>query len=201
MLYDAVCSTLLTFSLNKLVFRDCLIDFFVVLLSSSRLCSKGIWLSICGCPQFLRIIFYRCLIQLFRGCPQFLKFIFYRCPTEPSVAVLCSSGSYSTGVQLSLWWLLSFPQDRILQVSKWDFCGCPQFLGLMFYRCLRFMWLYSFPQIHTGLFISSSGISELDCSTTKTDTAERSISIRRESLQVFFCTRGLGVLPVSTARR
>jgi len=28
--------------------------------------------------------------------------------------------------------------------------------------------------IHTGLFISPSGISELDCATTKTDTAERS---------------------------
>ena len=38
---------------------------------------------------------------------------------------------------------------------------------------------------YTGLFISPSGISELDCSTTKTDTAERSISIGRESLQVF----------------
>ena len=52
----------------------------------------------------------------------------------------------------------------------------------------------------TGLFVSPSGISELDCETTKTDTAERSISIGRESLQVFFCTRGLGVLPGSTAR-
>ena len=53
----------------------------------------------------------------------------------------------------------------------------------------------------TGLFISPSGISELDCATTKTDTAERSISIGRESLQFFFfCTRGLGVLPGSTAR-
>ena len=52
----------------------------------------------------------------------------------------------------------------------------------------------------TGLFISLSGISELDCATTKTDTAERSISIGRESLQVFFCTRGLGLLPGSTAR-
>jgi len=30
---------------------------------------------------------------------------------------------------------------------------------------------------YTGLFISPSGISELDCATTKTDTAERSISI------------------------
>ena len=27
--------------------------------------------------------------------------------------------------------------------------------------------------INTGLFISPSGISELDCATTKTDTAER----------------------------
>ena len=40
---------------------------------------------------------------------------------------------------------------------------------------------------NTGLFISPSGISELDCATTKTDTAERSISIGRESLQDF-CT-------------
>ena len=33
---------------------------------------------------------------------------------------------------------------------------------------------------NTGLFISPSGISELDCATTKTDTAERSISTKRE---------------------
>jgi hypothetical protein len=39
---------------------------------------------------------------------------------------------------------------------------------------------------YTGLFISPSGISEIDCATTKTDTAERRISIGRESLQVFF---------------
>ena len=51
-----------------------------------------------------------------------------------------------------------------------------------------------------GYSISPSGISELDCATTKTDTAERSISIGRETLQVFFCTRSLGVLPGSTAR-
>ena len=44
---------------------------------------------------------------------------------------------------------------------------------------------------NTGLFICPSGISELDCATIKTDTAERSISIGRESLQVFFV---LGVL-------
>ena len=51
---------------------------------------------------------------------------------------------------------------------------------------------------NTGLFISPSGICELDCATTKTDTAERSISIGRESL--LFYTRALGVLPGSTAR-
>ena len=38
----------------------------------------------------------------------------------------------------------------------------------------------------TGLFVSPSGISELDCATNKTDTAEGSISIGRESVQVFF---------------
>ena len=54
--------------------------------------------------------------------------------------------------------------------------------------------------LYKGLFVSSSGISELDCATTKTDTAEKSISIGRESLQVFFCTMGLGLLAGSTAR-
>ena len=39
---------------------------------------------------------------------------------------------------------------------------------------------------YTGLFISPSRISELDCATAKTDTAEGSISIGRESLKVFF---------------
>jgi len=39
--------------------------------------------------------------------------------------------------------------------------------------------------INTGLFISPSGISKIDCATTKKDTAERSISTDRESLQVF----------------
>ena len=39
---------------------------------------------------------------------------------------------------------------------------------------------------YTGLsFVSPSGISELDCATTKTDTAERSISIGRESPSFF----------------
>jgi hypothetical protein len=51
--------------------------------------------------------------------------------------------------------------------------------------------------VNTGLFISPSGISKLDCATTKTDTAKRRISVGRESLQVYFCTRGLAS---STAR-
>jgi hypothetical protein len=50
---------------------------------------------------------------------------------------------------------------------------------------------------YTGLFISPSGISEIDRATAKTDTAERSISIGRESLQVFFCIRGLGLRHIS----
>ena len=49
---------------------------------------------------------------------------------------------------------------------------------------------------YTGLFISLSGISELDCATTKTDTAERSISIGRESLQVFFVLGDLAYFQV-----
>ena len=49
---------------------------------------------------------------------------------------------------------------------------------------------------YTGLFISPSGISELDCATTKTDTAEKSISIGRESLQVFFVLGGLAYFQV-----
>ena len=47
-----------------------------------------------------------------------------------------------------------------------------------------------------GLFISPSGISELDCATTKTDTAEISISICRESLQVFFVLGALAYFQV-----
>ena len=49
---------------------------------------------------------------------------------------------------------------------------------------------------YTGLFISPSGISELDCVTTKTDTAERSISIGRESLLVFFVLGALAYFQV-----
>jgi hypothetical protein len=51
-------------------------------------------------------------------------------------------------------------------------------------------------EINTGLFISPSGTSELDCATTKTDTAEKSISIGRESLKVFFVLGALAYLQV-----
>ena len=50
--------------------------------------------------------------------------------------------------------------------------------------------------ICTGLFISPSGISELVCATTKTDTAERSVPIGRESLQVFFVLGALAYFQV-----
>ena len=49
---------------------------------------------------------------------------------------------------------------------------------------------------YTRLFISPSGISELDCATTNIDTAERSISIGRESLQVFFVLGALAYFQV-----
>jgi len=50
--------------------------------------------------------------------------------------------------------------------------------------------------LYTGLFISPSGKSELDCATTKTDTAETSISIGRESLKVLFVLGALAYLQV-----
>jgi len=49
--------------------------------------------------------------------------------------------------------------------------------------------------VYTGLFISPSGTSELDCATTKKDTTERSISIGRESLKVFFVLGALAIGP------
>ena len=58
------------------------------------------------------------------------------------------------------------------------------------------MGIFWFRAVYTGLFISPSGISELDCVTTKTDTAERSISIGRESLQVFFVLGALAYFQV-----
>ena len=50
---------------------------------------------------------------------------------------------------------------------------------------IRRIELYQYIIWYTGLFISPSGTFELDCATTKTYTAERSISIGRESLKVF----------------
>ena len=48
----------------------------------------------------------------------------------------------------------------------------------------------------TRLFVIPSVIYELDCAATKTDTAERSISIGRESLQVFFVLGALAYFKV-----
>ena len=79
-------------------------------------------------------------------------------------------------------------------VHRW-ICYCPDHLMEFFLVSFVFplfilifrLWLcvYIYIYIYTGLFISPSGISELDYATTKTVTAERSISISRESLQVF----------------
>jgi len=61
---------------------------------------------------------------------------------------------------------------------------------------LIYIYIYIYMYIYTGLFISPSGIAELDCATTKTDTAERIISIDRESLQVFVILGALVYLQV-----
>jgi len=53
---------------------------------------------------------------------------------------------------------------------------------------------------YTGLFISPSGTSELDCATTKKDGRKEHINRYRIFQSFFFCTRGLGVLAGSTAR-
>ena len=56
--------------------------------------------------------------------------------------------------------------------------------------------VYNLRGVRTGLFISPSGTSELDCATNKKDRAERSISIGRESLKVFFVLGALAYLQV-----
>ena len=50
--------------------------------------------------------------------------------------------------------------------------------------------------VYTGLFISPSGTSELDCATTKTDTTERSISKGTESFKDFFVLGAMAYLQV-----
>jgi len=72
---------------------------------------------------------------------------------------------------------------------------CSESLSNRVYNIIG-IYIYIYIYTHTGLFISPSGISELDCATIKTDTAERSISIGRESLQVFFVLGALAYLPV-----
>jgi len=54
---------------------------------------------------------------------------------------------------------------------------------------------------NTGLFISPSGISKIDFATTKTDTAERSISMDRESLQVFVKTYSCSICATLVTRQ
>ena len=77
---------------------------------------------------------------------------------------------------------LSHINSIFYQVFQTPYIAFTVKLHLVIDRCMS--------SINTGLFISPSGISKLDCATTKTDTAERSISIGRESLQVFFFVLG-----------
>jgi len=84
--------------------------------------------------------------------------------------------------------------DKIVENIKTNTLCSVNFFPLENRSVYEMMWK------NTGLFIIPSGNSELDCATTKTDTAERSMLTGRESLKVYFCTRGLGVLAGSTAR-
>ena len=83
---------------------------------------------------------------------------------------------------------------RYKTVEEFLAIGILQFQALCDIKCMVLT------TANTGLFISPSGTSELDCATTKKDRAERSTTIGRETLKVLFCTRGLGVLAGSTAR-
>jgi len=74
-------------------------------------------------------------------------------------------------------------------------CPCKKFMCLSAVTFVWTEWMH-YCRRYTGLFIRPSGISELDCATTKTDTAERSISIDRESLQFFFVLGALVYLQV-----
>jgi len=129
----------------RLIFCWCPIEPSVAFLRSSRSYSTGIQLSLLwlssvpqthilqvsnsafyGCPNVLKVIFYRCPIgpfvavisssdsrstgvRLYCGWTQFLRFIFYRYPTELFVVSLSSSGSYSAWFWLSFLWLTSVP--------------------------------------------------------------------------------------------
>jgi len=95
-----------------------------------------------------------------------------------------------------------FAEDTVRSLfSSGEICDGQCGTGRRLLRLLRFSavsiiatQLHIHHHIYTGLFISPSGTSELDCATTKTDTAERSISIGRESLEV--CKYALAYLQV-----
>ena len=79
--------------------------------------------------------------------------------------------------------------SRVPYLNHW-FCNSSAVVmlltnGTLEVRSSVSLTLTCFPAETTGLFISPSGTSELDCATTKTDMAERRISIGRESLKVF----------------
>ena len=78
-----------------------------------------------------------------------------------------------------------FNNKRVEKVTELKYLGIYFDSRFCFDRHVEYITGKCTPIINTGGFISPSGISELDCATTKTDTAERSISIGRESLQVF----------------
>ena len=74
-----------------------------------------------------------------------------------------------------------------VQLKFWNDVRILLFANHLLPRCFS---THVHAYIYKGIFVSTSRISELDCATTKTDTAERSISICIEFLQVFFFLLG-----------
>ena len=93
------------------------------------------------------------------------------------------------------WLLLRSLVCTICYLHLWSqnkFLGIRVFVILIFYSFIEY---YKYRVIHKSLW--NSGIVR---ATTKTDTAERDVSIGRESLQVFSCAMHLGVLAGFAAR-
>ena len=96
-----------------------------------------------------------------------------------------------------VFWVGIFPNSLVQQIANCEYTvatgyftrslsvspSLPPSLSLSLSLSL-YIYIYTYIYIYKGLFIIPSGISELDFATTKTDTAERSISTERHTLQV-----------------
>ena len=119
-------------------------------------------------------------------------------PSYCVLTIISSTSSCVQELQTAGTSYFSLSECQLLIAGKcevWNKMDVKSFIHYFFKYFMTMHWCFSMRLkptsayeniwIHyTGLFISPSVISKLDCATTKTDTAERSISIGRESLQV-----------------